>query len=337
MRTPVNLLLASMAVSDLFVAAVLPSLTMVEDFFQNWVLGAAMCKLEGFLMLMLTLAGALSLVAVSLLRLVSIAAPTGAIQARFTPTAAVRLSVLIWLAAAALASPLLRWRHYRERQWRNFTEKYCTENQERLGVYWLTVGALLVWLPLVAILASYAVIFVRLEVTARRATRRGSGAPAAARGRDRVAVMLCFTSAVYLLCWTPFAAVIVKRYRLPDEADAVTEAFRALWYAAHYLMYANAAVNPIVYWATNETFRRGFRETLVACGRRRDAESARTAAEAGKSEKPAAVTQMTQLAAAENVKLKKAYFPFLWAVPATLPANKQYVIAPSATQCDTII
>ncbi|XP_043207285.1 neuropeptide FF receptor 2-like [Amphibalanus amphitrite] len=297
MRTPVNLLLASMAVSDLFVASVLPSLTMVEDFFQNWVLGPVMCKLEGFLMLLLTLAGALTLVAVSLLRLISIAAPASVIQARLTPTAAIRLAILIWLVAAILATPLLRWRHYRERQWRNFTEKYCTENQELLGLYWLVLGALLVWLPLVAILASYAVIFVRLEMTARRATRRGSGAPAATRGRDRVGIMLCVASAVYLLCWTPFAAVIVKRYRLPDEADAVTDSFRALWYAAHYLMYANAAVNPIVYWATNETFRRGFRETFVARSRRQATSAARTSGEAEKSAaKPVDVTQMSQLA-----------------------------------------
>ena len=304
MQTPGNLLLASMAVSDLFVAAVLPSLTMVEDFFQNWVLGAAMCKLEGFLMLLLTLAGALTLVAVSLLRLLSIAAPAGAVHSRITPAAVIKLAVTLWLVAALLASPLLLWRHYRERQWRNFLEQYCAENQERLGVYWLTVGVLLVWLPLVVILASYAVMFVRLEVSARRATRRGSGAPATARGRDRVAVMLCVASAVYLVCWTPFAAVIVKRYLLPDEAGAVTEAFRALWYAAHYLMYANAAFNPIVYWATNETFRRGFRETFVARGRRATSAPKACSDETGKSVTMTASAQMTQLTA-EKKKVTK--------------------------------
>ncbi|XP_037094275.1 neuropeptide FF receptor 2-like [Pollicipes pollicipes] len=230
MRTPVNVLLASLAVSDLLTTTLLPALLMVEDFFQNWELGAAMCKAEGFIMLTLTVVGALTLVAVSLLRLLAIAAPP---LARLSAAGACRLSLALWAA----------------RQWRNFREQFCTEDKQQLGVYWLTLGALLVWLPVAAILVSYAWIFCRLEAAAR------------------VAVMLCTATAVYVVCWTPFAVVVIQRYRLPDTADAVTERLRALWYAAHYLMYASAALNPLVYGLTNYTFRRGFRETLAALAR----------------------------------------------------------------------
>lgn len=48
LHTPVNLFVGNLAFADLLMAAVCPALFMAEDFYQEYVLGAAGCKLRGF-------------------------------------------------------------------------------------------------------------------------------------------------------------------------------------------------------------------------------------------------------------------------------------------------
>jgi len=49
MQTPTNILIASMALVDLITLLLCPWMLLVHHFFQNYVLGAFGCKLEGFL------------------------------------------------------------------------------------------------------------------------------------------------------------------------------------------------------------------------------------------------------------------------------------------------
>lgn len=43
--------------------------------------------------------------------------------------------------------------------------------------------------------------------------------------------------------------------------DQIEGYFYILWYASHYLLYLNAAVNPIIYGLTNDNFRRAYHQT----------------------------------------------------------------------------
>uniref|UniRef100_A0A182MKN2 G-protein coupled receptors family 1 profile domain-containing protein n=1 Tax=Anopheles culicifacies TaxID=139723 RepID=A0A182MKN2_9DIPT len=40
--------------------------------------------------------------------------------------------------------------------------------------------------------------------------------------------------------------------------------FLVLWYVSHYLMYLNAALNPLIYGLTNENFRKAFRKISLS-------------------------------------------------------------------------
>ena len=44
----------------------------------------------------------------------------------------------------------------------------------------------------------------------------------------------------------------------------VQDAYNVLWFISHYLITVNAALNPVIYGLTNETFRRAFRTTRLA-------------------------------------------------------------------------
>lgn len=49
LKTPTNVLIANLAVVDLATLIVCPMMFMVHDFYQNYVMGAIGCKMEGFL------------------------------------------------------------------------------------------------------------------------------------------------------------------------------------------------------------------------------------------------------------------------------------------------
>lgn len=43
--------------------------------------------------------------------------------------------------------------------------------------------------------------------------------------------------------------------------DQIDGSFRALWYTSHYLIFVNAAINPLLYGITNDNFRRAYHQT----------------------------------------------------------------------------
>ncbi|XP_049850582.1 neuropeptide Y receptor type 2 isoform X2 [Schistocerca gregaria] len=202
LRSPTNMLLANMAAADALTLLICPPMFLVSDLFQNYVLGKGGCKTEGFFSCAFLLTAVLNLCIVSYDRLTAITLPP---EAKLTHNATKVIMAVTWASGFLIALPLIIFRNYKERQWKNFLEQYCTEDTTVLPVYWYIILILLVWFPLSVTTMSYTTIFLK-----------------------------------------------------------VTESFHEFWFAAKYFLYVNAAINPLIYGFTNESFRRAFRTLPVS-------------------------------------------------------------------------
>lgn len=162
LRTPTNLLIANMALADFLTLLIGPILFMVHDFYQNYELGAVGCRLEGFLEGSFLVAAVLNLSAISYDRLSSIVLP---ISFRMNVKRTKIVMAITWIVGFSFAVPLIVFRKYKQRVWKNFVEKYCKENQHVLVDYWYVLISVLVWLPLCSMVVSYSAIFIKVGMT----------------------------------------------------------------------------------------------------------------------------------------------------------------------------
>lgn len=83
-------------------------------------------------------------------------------ETRISRNGAKIVMVVTWCLGFALASPLFFYRTYKERQWADFLEKYCTEDTIVINIYWHIIITMLVWVPLIIMLACYISIFIKV-------------------------------------------------------------------------------------------------------------------------------------------------------------------------------
>ncbi|XP_017120155.2 neuropeptide FF receptor 2 [Drosophila elegans] len=253
LRSPTNLIIANMAVADLLTLAICPAMFMVNDFYQNYQLGGVGCKLEGFLVVVFLITAVLNLSVVSYDRLTAIVLP---METRLTVRGAQIVVVCTWVLGILLASPLALYRAYRVRVWKNFTERYCKENTVVLPKYWYVLITILVWLPLGIMLICYIAIFYKLDRYEKRVLRREN--PLTVSYKRSVAKTLFIVVVVFAVLRLPFTILVVLREKYFAADVSVSSGMQIFWYISQYLMFLNAAVNPLIYGFNNENFRRAY-------------------------------------------------------------------------------
>ncbi|XP_076369179.1 substance-K receptor-like [Tachypleus tridentatus] len=254
MRTCTNLFITNMAVADLLTVLFSSWSYLIYDFYQNYILGR-FCKVEGFIQVMCLLSSAFSLIVISCDRLLGIVFP---FSRRLSKRQALIIIVCIWISAIACATPLAIWRSLSERQWADHLEIWCSENtnMDQLKYYWLIILTLLSYLPLTVMTVAYVVIICSLDRYEQQPFLREN--PIKLKYRRRVIKMLF----VYLLncfwCWFTFQVVVLYRHFKPTSYE-LPNWYRRVFFVAHLFTYANGAINPIIYGACSENFRKGFR------------------------------------------------------------------------------
>ncbi|XP_037917400.1 neuropeptide Y receptor type 2 isoform X2 [Hermetia illucens] len=258
LRTPTNLLIANMAAADTLTLVICPAMFMYHDFFQNYKLGGVGCKAEGFLEGSLLITAVLNLCAVSYDRLTAIVLP---LETRLTIKGAKFVMIATWLVGFLLAAPLAIYRTYKERQWKNFLETYCFEDTTVLPVYWHVLIAALVWMPLGVMMTCYFAIFYKLDRYERQVLKREH--PMSVSYKTKVAKMLFIVVIIFVVLRVPFTALVFIRNQMLQNnfVDQILGSFQVLWYASHYLIFFNAAINPLIYELTNDNFRRAYHQT----------------------------------------------------------------------------
>lgn len=83
--------------------------------------------------------------------------------------------------------------------------------------------------------------------------------------KTKVAKMLFIIVIVFVVLHVPFTALIFIRNKLLKKSvmNQIAGSFQTLWYTSHYLLYLNAAINPIIYGLTNDNFRRAYHQTPI--------------------------------------------------------------------------
>ncbi|CAD7012609.1 unnamed protein product [Ceratitis capitata] len=266
LRTPTNMLVGNMAVADLLTLIICPVMFMINDFYQNYQLGSMGCKLEGFLDVAFLITAVLNLSTVSYDRLTAIVLPS---ETRLTMWGVRFVIAFTWLGGFLIALPLALYRTYKVRQWKNFKEMYCKENPEILPKYWYVLITVMVWLPLSVMLICYSAIFYKLDRYEKRVLNREH--PLTVSYKKTVAKTLFIVVIVFIALRLPFTILVILRDQYLNTNDGTVNAsFHIFWYISQYLMFLNAAVNPLIYGFNNDNFRRAYDQTpLCSCYKQR--------------------------------------------------------------------
>ena len=159
------------------------------------------------------------------------------------------------------------------------------EDAKVLPMYWNVIISLMIWIPLGIMLLCYSAIFYKLDKYQKQVLKRKH--PINVNYKKKVARTLFIVVIVFILCRVPFTAVVFWRSKLlqTKEPFAVSirrigkgpfsrlfknfllqfgESFTILWFTCHYLMFTNAALNPLIYGLTNESFRKAFQRTPMS-------------------------------------------------------------------------
>lgn len=81
--------------------------------------------------------------------------------------------------------------------------------------------------------------------------------------KTKVAKMLFIVVIIFVVLRVPFTALVFIRNQMLQNnfVDQILGSFQVLWYASHYLIFFNAAINPLIYGLTNDNFRRAYHQT----------------------------------------------------------------------------
>lgn len=174
LRTPSNLLIVSLAVSDLLVAALVMPFATTYEVMGRWVLGQAVCDMWTSLDVMLCTASILNLCMISIDRYFVITRPFQYAMKR-SPTRMTLMIVLAWILSALISiPPLFGWKA-------DSADAKCVLSQAIGYQFYATIGAF--YLPLaVMIVIYYRIYMVSSRIAEAEARSKPNG--------DAVAVQL---------------------------------------------------------------------------------------------------------------------------------------------------
>ncbi|XP_045476198.1 orexin receptor type 2-like [Harmonia axyridis] len=266
LQTPTNLMIGNMALADMLSLLIHPWVYIITyDIFQNYVLGEFVCKTEAALESAILISSVISLSVISYDRLTSIAVNSTALDIRRTKIC----MVLTWVTGFILSSPQVFLRKYKERQWKDFLETMCGENPIIIKIYWPTIITVLVWIPLSIMIVCYISIFAKLRRFEKVVLRKALNHQKKASYKKKAARMMFIVILTFTICRLPFTALIFWRYSrfMGKSAQNINDMHGGsllFWFTSKYLIFVNAAVNPIIYGITNEKLRRAFRKSKLS-------------------------------------------------------------------------
>ncbi|CAJ1082679.1 pinopsin-like [Xyrichtys novacula] len=250
LRTPMNLLLVSISLSDLLVSMLGTPFSFAASTQGRWLIGRAGCVWYGFVNACLGIVSLISLAVLSYERYCTMMATTIADGRNFRP--ALGGICFSWLYSMAwTVPPLLGWSRYGpEGPGTTCSVDWRTQTANNIS-YIICLFTFCLVLPFCVILYSYG----RL-LHAIRQVRSGSSV-VTRRREQRVLLMVVTMVVCYLLCWLPYGVVALlatfgPRDYLTPEAT-ITPSLLAKF---------STVINPFIYIFMNKQFYRCFRAFL---------------------------------------------------------------------------
>ena len=270
LRTPINILIVNMAISDLLFSIIhFPALFVKLNTASHWLpsgpLGQALCRLKYFAYHASSTVSIQSLVLIAVDRFVAVVFP---LRPSLISSKRCRLFILvIWVVAMAVCCPqLLVWKVVEnteglvcQREWNNkFRASSSIKNYIRVMII------VFIYVPLVLIAILYFSIAVRIKsqkipgepsVNARKQRLKRE------RNALKMSVAIVF---VFAVCWLPFSIVVFLLLFSSDSAMMPSCAFQYSAHIAIFLVRSYCAVNPCICFIFSSNYRQGLKN-LLSC------------------------------------------------------------------------
>lgn len=204
LRSYINILLGNMALCDLLASIFVGWAGLAVNLYQSYPLGPYYCKFESFFKFVFLFSSTFSLLILSADRLFRVLLP---FRRNIYIEEALVTCYLIWLVSMALSSPLIMKRVYHEREWNDFTEKWCAEEKEGFEYYWIVIIVILVYVPAVIMLINYSIILCKMRKFHASLSECGN-----ADHRKRIIFMIFLYLLVATICWTPLQVLVFVRH-----------------------------------------------------------------------------------------------------------------------------
>ena len=269
LRTPINILIVNMAISDLMYPIIhFPALFVRLNTASHWLLsvpfGQALCRLKYFVTDVSFAVSIQSLVLIAVDRFVAVVFP---LRPSLISSKRCRLFILvIWVVAIAVCFPqLLVWKFVENTEsglvcQREFIDKFRASSS--IKNYRPAMIIVLIYVPLVLIAILYFSIAVRIK------SQKIPGEPSVDARKQRLkrkrSVMKMSVAIVFVfaVCWLPFSIVFFLSLFLSDSAMMSSCAFQYSTHIVIFLAGSYYAVNPCVCFIFSGNYRQGLKNLL---------------------------------------------------------------------------
>ncbi|BES96905.1 dopamine receptor [Nesidiocoris tenuis] len=268
-----NLFLASLAIADLFVAALVMTFAVVNDLLGYWIFGPQFCDTWVAFDVMCSTASILNLCAISLDRYIHIKDPLR--YSRWvTKRVAIVTIAVVWLLAGLISFVPISLGLHRPPQPLVYTSgdtEYPTCALDLTPTYAVVSSCVSFYVPCIVMLGIYARLYcyAQKHVKSIKAVTRPLTSPHLPPmhhvnsspyhvSDHKAAITVGVIMGTFLLCWVPFFCVNIIAAFCKTCIPGM--AFKILTW----LGYSNSAFNPIIYSIFNTEFREAFRRILTA-------------------------------------------------------------------------
>ena len=268
LRTPINLLIVNMAMSDLLYpifsfTGKLTAINTASKWLISGPLGQALCKLSTFATDVSTAVSVQSLVLIAVDRFVAVVFP---LRSPLISSKQCRFFILvIWIVAMAVHCPYLfafKVVEYSDGlvcwwQWNDaFGESSSLED------YFLGLTIVVIYVPLVSIAIIYFAIALRIK------SQKIPGEPSANARNQRlkrernVLKMSVAVVLVFVVCWLPFSIVSISLHRSSDSAMISSCSFQYSGAITSFLARSYCVLNPCICFIFSGSYRQGLKNFL---------------------------------------------------------------------------
>ncbi|XP_076044873.1 parapinopsin-like [Oratosquilla oratoria] len=253
LRTPLNLFLLNLAISDLGICVVGCPLSTLAAFNHGWHFGQTCCSIYAFLMCFFGITSIATLMVLSFERFLMISRPWKTTE--LSRKGALRIIAAIWAYSFVTTSPPLF-------GWGGFDIEgpgiSCSIDWETKSLHNTSYIIFLFALGLIVPLSVMAFSYTNVLCTLKQAIRSGVST-GVAHAERRVAVMVVVMGITFLLAWTPYSVLALliafgQPHLVTPEAAAAPAIFAK----------SSCIYNPIIYVGLNTQFRSAW-QRLMCC------------------------------------------------------------------------
>lgn len=260
MWTATNILIANLALADVFVLACDLPFSLHYQLTNKWVYGAFLCRALSMAFGVMVFVSTYTLTAIAVDRYVLIVKP---LSQKLSPRKAVVVGAMILLLSVVVTLPVGLYSEVQEHKDPSLGIDYsfCSENwPEQMYRMWYTV---LTWvaqflIPLVLIALLYYKIFKKIK---QRMSSLKSGQS------SKTHRMLVSVVMVFVITWTPYQLITPSL----EFFSLFGDLFKLLDISLRLLAMSSSCINPILYGYMNDNFHNGFMKA-IACFLRKQGE-----------------------------------------------------------------